>query len=263
MSTSDSPAERYLRDWHVRHPDASRVFVDARDATGKTSYERLALLAAKSTFVVDLACGTGTLLSLIRDAAPSASLTGIDLSESELRLAVARVPTARFSAARAQALPLATGSMDVVVCHMALMLMDRLDDVLSEFRRVLRSGGCFSAVLSRPAPPDDVTRAILKSLRPLWEGSDASLRPPTLGDSRTLDVEALESLVKANFDRASFEAFDVVRRVSRDDLWPFLVDSLYGLDAIPESTAREILDGIGLPDPVPWTIPMVQVQGTA
>ena len=81
MSTSDSPAERHLRDWHVRHADASRVFIDARDISGKTSYERLASLAVSSTSVVDVGCGTGTLLSLIRDAVPSADLTGIDLSE--------------------------------------------------------------------------------------------------------------------------------------------------------------------------------------
>jgi len=263
MSTSDSPAEGYLRDWHLRHPDASRVFVDAYDDRGRTSYDRLASLTAGSTSVIDVGCGTGTLLSVIRDTVPSANLTGIDLSESELRLAVARVPTAGFSAARAQALPLAAGSADIVVCHMALMLMDRPDEVLSEFRRVLRAGGCFAAVLNRSAPPGDSARAILKSLRPLWERSDDSLHPPTLGDSRTSDSEALASLVEPHFDRVSVEPFDVVRRVSRDDLWPFLVDLLYGLDAIAESEARAILDGIDLPNPVPWTIPMVQVQGRA
>jgi len=262
MSSGDSPGERYLRNWHVRHPDASRVFIDARDSSGRTSYDRLASLVPESAVVLDIACGTGTLAALIHDSIPMAQLAGIDLSESELGLAIPRVSGAVFAVAYAQTLPFADGSFDVVLCHMALMLMERPQDAIAEFRRVLRSGGRFGAVLNRAAPLDATAKAILKSLRPAWErGSSGALHPPTLGDPRTLDGDALTSLMNESFDDVSIEPFDVVRHVPRAGLWPFLVDSLYGLDAIPESEARSILDDLALPDPVLWTTAMVQVQG--
>ena len=91
----------------------------------------------------------------------------------------------------------------------------------------------------------------------------ARLRAGEAVEARSLDADALASLVNVHFGQVSVEPFDVIRRVPRDDLWPFLVDSLYGLDAIPESEARTILDDLALPDPVSWTVSMVQVQGRA
>lgn len=267
MTVSDegpySPAERYLRAWHLRHPDASRVFIDARDAGGRSSYQRLASMARGSASILDIACGTGELLSLTGDTSPSAQLAGVDLAESGLRLARARVPRAELYVARAQALPVATASVDLVLCHMALMLMDDADEVLSESRRVSRSGGRFSAITNRPTAPDIVAKSILTALRPAWQTSIASLHPPPLGDPRTVDVETLTSLVSEHFEHVAVEQFDVVSHVPRHELWPFLADSLYGLDAIADAEAQAILDTLELPDPVPWTIAMVQVQGRA
>jgi len=263
VSTSDSRAERYLRAWHRRHPDASRVFVGARDDAGRSSYERLASLATDAASVLDIACGTGALLSLIQDIAPAARLAGIDLSEPELGLAVNRLPNAYFAVARSQALPIRTGSIDVVVCHMALMLMDHPAHALAEIRRVLRPGGRFGAIVNRAAPPDAIAKTVLKALRPAWERAGPSVQPPPLGDSRVLDADALTALVGGQFDEARVDPFDVVRDVPRENLWAFLVDSLYGLDAIDAVEANERLDAAELPDPVRWTIPMAQAQGRA
>src|SRR5256885_405894 len=101
-----SQAERYLRAWHHRHPDASQVFANAGDDSGRSSYQRLALLAAHSASVLDVACGCGSLLSLVHEATPSAHLAGIDLSETSLQLAAKRLPSAKLAVARAQTMPL-------------------------------------------------------------------------------------------------------------------------------------------------------------
>ena len=85
--------------------------------------------------------------------------------------------------------------------------------------------------------------------------------PPPLGDTRTGDGDALASLVSAHFDQVAVEQFSVIGYVPRHDLWPFLIDSFYGLDAIPEAEAQAVLDALTLPNPVPWTVPMIQVQG--
>jgi ubiquinone/menaquinone biosynthesis C-methylase UbiE len=262
-AASESAAERYLRDWHHRHPDASRVFVGARDDAGRSSYERLANLAQHATAVLDIACGTGALLSLVRGVAPAARLSGVDLSESELRLASQRLPASQLSVARAQALPVASASVDLVLCHMALMLMDRPEDAFLEIRRVLRAGGRFSAVTNRPTAPDPATKGILDALRPAWRRAGASMKPPPLGDPRTYDPDTLLALIRAHFGAAEVEQFVVVEHVPRRELWPYLVHSLYGLDAIGNDEARTILDELNLPDLVPWAVPMLQIQGRA
>jgi len=256
-----SEGEAYLQAWHARHADASRVFTDARDPDGRSSYERLASLANPGISVLDVACGTGALLSRVRETEPSTRLVGIDLSESELRLARARIPGVPLYAARAQALPFADAAFDLVVCHMALMLMDKPERALAESRRVLRDGGTFCAITNRPAAPDDIAKTILGGLRSTWKATDPSLHPPPLGDTRTYDAATLLPLVRAYFERTVVEQFAVTQRVSRGELWPYLVNSIYGLDAIPAHEGEEILAGLSLPDPVPWTVAMIQVQG--
>jgi ubiquinone/menaquinone biosynthesis C-methylase UbiE len=260
---SASPTESYLRDWHHRHPDACRVFVNARDDAGRSSYQRLASLAQHATAVLDVACGTGALLSLVRGVAPAARLAGVDLSESELRLAAQRLPDSQLSVARAQALPLTRGSVDLVLCHMALMLMDRPEDAILEIRRVLRAGGLFSAVTNRPAAPDPMAKVILDALRPARRRVHASMKPPQLGDPRTYEPDTLLALASAHFTAVEVEQFVVVEHVPRRALWPYLVDSLYGLDAIADDDARAVLVELNLPDLVPSALPMIQINGRA
>ena len=262
-SDSESQAEAYLQAWHSRHADASRDFLDARDPGGRSSYQRLASLAIPGTSVLDLACGTGALLSQVHATASSTRLVGVDFCQSELRLARARLPEVSLYAARAQALPLTDASFDLVVCHMALMLVNNPEHVLAESRRVLRRGGTFSAITNRPAALDEVAKTILGALRSRWKATDPSLRPPPLGDTRTHDTTTLLPLISAHFENVVVEPFAVARRVSRHELWPYLVNSIYGLDAIPADEGEEILAHLPLPDPVPWTVAMVQVQGRA
>ena len=258
-----SEAEVYLQAWHARHADASRVFTDARDPDGRSSYERLASLASHGMSVLDVACGTGALLSRVRETESSTRLVGIDLSESELRLARVRLPGVPLYAARAQALPFSDAAFDLVVCHMALMLMDEPERALAESRRVLRNGGTFCAITNRPAAPDEIAKTILSGLRSTWKAMHPSLHPPQLGDTRTHDTATLLPLVSAYFERTVVEQFAVTQRVSREELWPYLVNSIYGLDAIPAREGEEILADLPLPDPVPWTVAMIQVQGCA
>lgn len=260
---SGSPAELYLRAWHQRHADASRVFADAHDSAGRSSYQRLASLALGCTVVLDVACGTGALLSLIGTATDSTRLVGVDLSLSELQLARVRLAEAELYLARAQALPLPDASFDLVLCHMALMLMDDPERALAECRRVLRPGGTFSAITNRPTAPDPIAKSILGALLSRWERTDVALHPPPIGDTRTFDAETLLPLVRAHFDRVSVEPFVVTQKVPRRELWPHLVSSIYGLDAIPAPDGEEILNGLALPELVPWTFAMVQVQGYA
>ena len=260
MSASDAAAraEHYLLAWHRRHADSSRSFV-AVDSDGRSSYDRLASLATKGR-VLDLACGSGALLELVQDRVPARDLHGIDLSASELALAQARVPVANLTMGRAQALPYAKGTMQLVLCHMALMLIDDPGSVLREISRVLSDGGRFGAVTYHATPPDGTVATVLRGIQPLFARLEAVQRVPALGDPAVCAPVPLSALVAEYFDDVVTVSFQVTQQIRRSSLWETLATSVYGFDAIPLRNAEAVLASLELPDPVPWTIPMLFVH---
>jgi demethylmenaquinone methyltransferase/2-methoxy-6-polyprenyl-1,4-benzoquinol methylase len=114
-------------------------------------------LPARST-VLDLACGTGDLaLVAIRSGC---RVIGCDLSAGML---AARHPGVPAVQADALALPLASGSVDGVVCGYALRNFTDLAHSLAEAARVLRPGGRISML--EVATPE---RPVLKKGFEVW-----------------------------------------------------------------------------------------------
>ncbi len=242
LPSSCSESESYLHAWHSRHAGTCpAVFAEARGRDGRSSYQRVASVVEDGASVLDVACGDGTLLALVRTVAPQSRLMGIDLSPTELRIARARLPEATLHQGRGQALPFRDSTVDVVLCHMALMLMDDPESVLADVRRVLKAGGVFRTVTNRPAAADALAKEVMQSLRPLWDTADGALLPPRLGDVRTLGAEPLAALVDPHFSRVSVECFEVTQFVPRDELWSHLVMSCYGFDALPDDRWSRLL----------------------
>lgn len=254
-------AEDYLTAWHGRHANAARVFAGMHDDAGLVSYERLAALVTADHVVLDIACGAGELLARLPHAASAGFRVGIDISDSELTLGSTRLPSVGFTRGRAQALPFADGCIDVALCHMALMLMDDPDLVLAECRRVLRPGGVFAAITNRLTALDAVAALVVGALRGALREGDISRRPPTIGDARTQGAAPLAALVSSYFADVTVEPFAVSQLVPREALWSFMVQSIYGLDAVADEVGAGILAGLDLPEQVLWTVPMVQVRG--
>jgi len=88
--------------------------------------------------VADVGCGNGTYLSELRRRRHSGLVIGLDLSEGMARRSRRHAPTAT---ADAQALPLRTGSVDVVLSLHMLYHVPDLALAVAELRRVLRPGG--------------------------------------------------------------------------------------------------------------------------
>jgi malonyl-CoA O-methyltransferase len=86
--------------------------------------------------VLDLACGTGR-YGLLAQEHGAASVIGIDNSPAML----AANPLARRVQATSEVIPLATGSVDVVLCGLALGHLPSLDASLREIGRILKPGG--------------------------------------------------------------------------------------------------------------------------
>lgn len=89
--------------------------------------------------VVDVATGTGTLLTALRRlAGPRGHVLALDRSRGMLLRAPASTPRIQAEAVR---LPLATGSADVLVLAFVLFLLPDARPAVAEAARVLRPGG--------------------------------------------------------------------------------------------------------------------------
>jgi SAM-dependent methyltransferase len=186
--------DQFLRAYHARYPGATALaFAGGRLADGRSTYELLADLPAPGDRVLDLACGDGHLLELLV-ARGGRTLVGIDMSPEELAAAARRrLPGVELIEARAQALPLAAGSIDWALSHLAFMLMSDVESVVGELCRVLRPGGRFAAVVGGgPGEEEDGFALFLRLFRDAYD--ELPEKPPRIGDGRTREAGGFASL---------------------------------------------------------------------
>ena len=134
-SPYDSPAARWLLGGEF-HPG------------GDVLTRRLAHLAGvrPGWRVLDVASGSGPTARLLASEL-GAEVTGVELSRESIATArreaeaAALGDRARFVEGDAQALPVATGAFDAVVCECALCLFSGKAQAVAEMRRALRPGG--------------------------------------------------------------------------------------------------------------------------
>ena len=146
----------HLRIVHQLHTGFTEVCASScRDENGLNSYEWLAELVPDNERlrVLDLACGSGPLLKILFDRNKNLNLKGIDMCPEELALAKARLVDSGTSLFESKAQNLSViddNSIDIVLCHWALTLMDPIAPVLNEIKRVLTSKGRFAALVDGP-----------------------------------------------------------------------------------------------------------------
>jgi ubiquinone/menaquinone biosynthesis methyltransferase len=128
-----------------------------RDRAWKRRLVRQVGIAAGER-VVDLACGTGDIA--FEAARCGARVTGLDVTFRMIELARAKAraetkggqqSSAHFAVADMMALPLTTGSVDVVTTGYGLRNVPRLEDAIEEIARVLTPGGRLASLdFNRP-----------------------------------------------------------------------------------------------------------------
>jgi SAM-dependent methyltransferase len=133
----------YLEWFHHDRPGVTTdtLGTDYHDGTDPYRWA-LEPLGPRPTRLIDIACGDAPIF----DRSPSPGWVGIDTSNSELRQA-RRHGAPRLIRADVTQIPLATGSAPAVICSMALMIVQPLDAVLAEIRRVLTPDGTAVALL--------------------------------------------------------------------------------------------------------------------
>lgn len=115
----------------------ARVFAKAADMV--VPYLVEAVATEYGTKALDLCCGHGNVTAGLVKA--GAQATGLDFSPAMLEMACAAVPEAQFIKGDAMALGFEDGFFDAVTIGFGMPHVPEPPKVLSEARRVLRSGG--------------------------------------------------------------------------------------------------------------------------
>ena len=242
-----SPAERFLIDFHAAHAGATAEAFGAlpvrfRDRGFASSYEVLASAVpdeGRPLRTLDLGCGSGFLLELLAARRQAGlQLLGIDMSAAELRVAaVALGGRAHLVQAKGQAIPAGDNSIDVILCHLVLMLMDDVDRVLAEAARVLKPGGTFAAVVGGGTPPSIAFTTYIRILERYRAGSpEQAIR---LGDARSRDEVGIRALFATRFRDVAVEEIHVSRRLTPQGMWAWFM-GMYDLHRFAQEDRRAI-----------------------
>lgn len=244
--TLPTAAEIYLQDFHQRQvgvTSAAFAHLPAHSSASRwaSSYDVLtSLIPVVDTplSVLDLACGDGHLLGLLAARQqPRLQLLGVDMSQAELAAARATLPASvRLQQGRGQALDVPSASVDYLVSHMALMLMDDIEQVVREMRRVLRPDGHFAAIVGRTFLLGEVNDVFMRVFKPI--ASDA-LPPLRFGDRRTGSEAGWRELLDAGFADVAFDDIDVPWMPAPGELWAALTDT-YDIDRLDDDARQRL-----------------------
>jgi ubiquinone/menaquinone biosynthesis C-methylase UbiE len=239
-------AETYLQNFHQRQvgvTSAAFAHLQASSPAGSwaSSYDVLTSLVPSvdtPLSVLDLACGDGHLLGLLAARQQAQlQLLGVDMSEAELAVARAALPASVWlQQGRGQALDVPDASIDCLVSHMALMLMDDIEQVVREMRRVLRPGGQFGAIVGRTFLLGEVNEVFMRVFKPI--ASDA-LTPLRFGDRRAGSEAGWRELLDAGFADVEFDDIDVPWAPTPTELWTALLDT-YDIDRLDDAPRQRL-----------------------
>jgi len=140
---------------------------------GDRLIERLGIMKYKPTRILDVGAGTGICARALAKYYPRAHVYTLDIAHSMLQRARQRMSWWQkwrgrhsYITADAESLPLADASVDMIFSNLAVQWVDDLENLFSEFRRVLAPGGM---LIFTTFGPDT-----LKELRASWRKVDSA-----------------------------------------------------------------------------------------
>lgn len=185
------------------------------------------LVGEEPADVLELGAGTGKLTELL--VAAGHQVTATDPLPEMLALLRARVPGARTALAGAERIPVASGSVDVVVCAQAFHWFNH-PVALDEIARVLRPGGVLALVWNTR----DEGIPWVRKLGALLEGNDAGLEKDLSGPAR-------DSALFVDWDERVFRFWQSLRRDELADL----VRSRSAVALMPEHQREDLIARVG------------------
>lgn len=242
-----SPTESFLNEFHSTNPGITSKALGNLPVNycGRQFHSTYTLLTSTvpqdnaPRSILDLACGDGFLLSMLADRNDmNLTLHGVDMCAAELTLAQAQLNSrAILHHANAQSLPVAADTYDFVLCHFALMLMDEVETVLKEVRRVMKSGGVFSAIVGGSPSQTPAFVAYVEALKRRTRLKYYS--EVRFGDPRVRTCEGIQSLLATDFTQVEIGEITRITRLTPDEVW-ILFSAMYDLYLLAASD-REIV----------------------
>ncbi|MFN3533142.1 MAG: class I SAM-dependent methyltransferase [Candidatus Brocadia sp.] len=129
-----------IKEYDSLAPDYDQRWSFYIDATLRETLKRLEINPTDR--ILDIGCGTGSLLQAIIEGYPSVKVVGIDLSREMLKIARNKqIKDSALIAGKAQCLPFRSESFDVVVSCNAFHYLRKPEECLIEIARVLKPQG--------------------------------------------------------------------------------------------------------------------------
>lgn len=134
-----------------KHFDDQAAYYDEKATTVVSKFPKMCYVFGEKELqryrterLLDLGCGTGEMIRLLREKHPHMMLWGLDLSPEMIRMAKEKqIPNVDFRVGDAEFLPYPDQSFDVVLCMQSFHHYPNPEAVLKEVYRVLRPGGRF------------------------------------------------------------------------------------------------------------------------
>ena len=177
---SDSP-EIFDRRSLRQHRDRAAAGIAAHDflfrEVGERLLERLSDIRRRFPLALDLGCHNGVVAEILRDdpAAPVDTLLQADLSPAMARLAAAKGgPTL---VADEEALPLAPGSLDLVVSVLSLHWVNDLPGCFLQIAQALKPDGLFLAAMIGGDSLAELRAALVEAEIEMEQGASPRVSP--------------------------------------------------------------------------------------
>lgn len=131
--------------------DRQAAYYDEKASVGVSKFSKMSypfvleeIRKRRPKRLLDLGCGTGEMLRLLRQEDQEVELAGIDLSCNMIaRAREKNIPNALFLEGDAEHLPYPMAYFDMVSCVQSFHHYPNPEKALAEVRRVLRPGGIF------------------------------------------------------------------------------------------------------------------------
>ncbi len=145
MSSPDSLDKSKIARSFSRAAKTYDKYANLQQSLAKELVDAVGSLKIKPVNILDIGTGTGEAAFLLKEAYPSAKITGIDIAPGMIDIAKSKPQSSgiNFEVADAERLPYKSGSFDLVVSASTLHWVADIRKAFREAFRMLKEDGCF------------------------------------------------------------------------------------------------------------------------